>query len=102
VTLYTDVTARQQAEERFRQAQKMAAIGRATAGLAHDFNNLLTSIIGSAELLERDIGPDSRLAPRLAIVQQSEERGADLVQRLLAFARKQPLEPAVVDLLSSR
>jgi signal transduction histidine kinase len=98
VTLYTDVTAQHRAEERFRQAQKMAAIGRITAGIAHDFNNLLTSIMGSAELLERDIAADPRLVQRLAIVFRSAERGADLVQRLLAFARKQPLEPAAVDL----
>lgn len=98
VTLYADVTAQHLAEERFRQAQKMAAIGRFTAGIAHDFNNLLMSIIGNAELLERDVGADPQMLQRLAIVLQSAERGADLVRRLLAFARKQPLAPAVVDL----
>ena len=98
VTLYTDVTARHQAEERLRQAEKMAAVGRLTAGIAHDFNNLLSSIIGNADLLERDIGADAALARRLAIIQQSAERGADLVQRLLAFARKQPLDPVAVNL----
>jgi signal transduction histidine kinase len=98
VTLYTDVTARHQSEERLRQAQKMAAVGRLTAGIAHDFNNLLSSIIGNADLLGLDIGAEPRLASRLAIVLQSAERGADLVQRLLAFARKQPLEPVAVNL----
>jgi signal transduction histidine kinase len=98
VTLYTDVTARHQSEERLRQAEKMAAVGRLTAGIAHDFNNLLSSIIGNADLLEREIAAEPRLAPRLATILQSAERGADLVQRLLAFARKQPLEPVAVNL----
>ena len=98
VTLYTDATARQQAEERLRQAEKMAAVGRLTAGIAHDFNNLLSSIIGNADLLERDIGANPVLARRVGIIQQSAKRGADLVQRLLAFARKQPLDPIAVNL----
>jgi signal transduction histidine kinase len=98
VTLYGDATTRYQAEERLRQAQKMAALGRLTAGIAHDFNNLLSSIMGNADLLERDIGADPVLARRLSIITQSAERGADLVQRLLAFARRQPLEPVAVDL----
>jgi signal transduction histidine kinase len=98
VTLYTDATARQQAEERLRQAEKMAAVGRLTAGIAHDFNNLLSSIVGNADLLERDIGANPVLARRVGIIQQSAKRGADLVQRLLAFARKQPLDPIAVNL----
>jgi signal transduction histidine kinase len=98
VTLYADVTARHQSEERLRQAEKMAAVGRLTAGVAHDFNNLLSSIIGNAELLERDLGSNPRQAQRLALVLQSAERGSDLVQRLLAFSRKQPLNPVQVDL----
>jgi signal transduction histidine kinase len=98
VTLYSDVTARHQAEERLRQAEKMAAVGRLTAGVAHDFNNLLSSITGNADLLEREIGTDPILARRLGMILQSAERGADLVQRLLAFARKQPLEAVAVNL----
>ena len=98
VTLYTDVTARHQAEERLRQAQKMAAVGRLTAGIAHDFNNLLSSITGNADLLERDIGEDPKQARRLGVIVRSAERGAELVQRLLAFARKQPLDPLAVNL----
>jgi signal transduction histidine kinase len=98
VTLYSDITARQQAEERLRQAEKMAAVGRLTAGIAHDFNNLLSSIIGNADLLERDVGQDPAQARRLAIIVGSAERGAELVQRLLAFARRQPLEPVAVNL----
>jgi signal transduction histidine kinase len=98
VTLYSDVTARHQAEERVRQAQDMAAVGRLTAGIAHDFNNLLSSIMGNADLLVPDIDADPILARRLAMILQSAERGADLVQRLLGFTRKQPLEPVAVDL----
>jgi signal transduction histidine kinase len=98
VTLYSDATARHQAEERLRQAEKMAAIGRLTAGIAHDFNNLLSSVIGNADLLERSVGGDPVLARRLGIIIQSAERGTELVQRLLAFARKQPLEPVAVNL----
>jgi signal transduction histidine kinase len=98
VTLYSDVTARHQAEERVRQAEKMAAIGRLTAGIAHDFNNLLSSIFGNADLLDRDFGDDPRQARRIGIILQSAERGSDLVQRMLAFARKQVLDPVPVNL----
>jgi signal transduction histidine kinase len=98
VTLYSDVTARHHAEERVRQVEKMAAIGRLTAGIAHDFNNLLSSITGNADMLERDIGEDPRQARRIATILQSAERGSDLVQRLLAFARKQVLDPVPVNL----
>ncbi|HET8996190.1 MAG TPA: PAS-domain containing protein [Acetobacteraceae bacterium] len=97
VTLYTDVTARRAAEERMREAQKMAAIGRLTAGVAHDFNNVLTSIMGSAELLERRLGDDPAAARKLAVILQGAQRGADLVQQLLAFSRKQPLVPIAVE-----
>ncbi len=97
VTLYGDVTARHQAEERLRQAEKMAAIGRLTAGIAHDFNNLLSSIIGNADLLDRDL-EEPNWARSLDIIVRAAERGADLVQRLLAFARKQQLNPAAVHL----
>jgi len=100
VTLYTDVTARQQSEQKLRQAEKMAAIGRLTAGIVHDFNNLLSTIIGNAELLQRDLAGGGNTAPerRLQLVLESAGRGADLVGRLLAFARKQQLAPSVVDL----
>ena len=98
VTLYRDVTARRQAEERMRQAQTMAAIGRLTAGVAHDFNNLLISISGNAEMLHDQLQVHSDHARRLSVILQAAERGADLVRRLLAFARKQSLTPSQVDL----
>ncbi len=98
VTLYTDVTARHQAEERMRQAQTMASIGRLTSGVAHDFNNLLSSIIGNAEMLQRDLCDDPVHGRQTAIIVQSASRGAALVRQLLAFSRKQTLAPTAVDL----
>ncbi|MEJ0018106.1 MAG: PAS-domain containing protein [Acetobacteraceae bacterium] len=98
VTLYTDVTIRRQTEERLRQAQTMAAIGRLTAGVAHDFNNLLVAISGNAEIVHRELPEESVQARRLAVVLQAAGRGADLVRRLLAFSRKQPMTPELVDL----
>ena len=98
VALYTDVTARHQAEERLRQAQTMAAIGRLTSGVAHDFNNLLISISGNAEMLHNQLSGNPGHARRLAVILQSAGRGGDLVRQLLAFSRKQALTPVQVDL----
>jgi len=98
VTLYTDVTERRQTEERLRQAQTMAAVGRLTAGVAHDFNNLLAAITGNAEILHEQLRDNPTYAHRLAIVLQAAGRGADLVRRLLAFSRKQALTPEFVNL----
>jgi signal transduction histidine kinase len=98
VTLYTDVTARRQAEERLRQAQTMAAVGRLTAGVAHDFNNLLAAITGNAEILHSLLADHPAHGRRLAMILQTAGRGADLVRRLLAFSRKQELAPVPVDL----
>jgi signal transduction histidine kinase len=98
VTLYTDVTARRQAEERLRQAQTMAAVGRLTAGIAHDFNNLLAAITANTEILQSQLSSDPAHGQRLAMVLQTASRGADLVRRLLAFSRRQELAPVLVDL----
>jgi signal transduction histidine kinase len=98
VTLYADVTARHQTEERLRQAQTMAAIGRLTSGVAHDFNNLLSVISGNAEMLHNHLRGHPTHANRLAIILQATARGSDLVRQLLAFSRKQPLTPVQADL----
>jgi PAS domain S-box-containing protein len=92
-----DVTAHQQLEEEFRQAQKMEAVGRLAGGVAHDFNNLLTIITGYAELT-LDLLTDSQLRSYQEEVLKAGERAGGLVRRLLAFTRRQSLEPQVVDL----
>jgi len=98
VALYTDVTERRQTEERLRQAQTMAAIGRLTSGVAHDFNNLLSAISGNAETLHDQLSEHPTHARRLAVILQATGRGSDLVRQLLAFSRKQPLAPVKADL----
>ncbi len=88
-----------QAEDALRQAQKMEAVGQLTGGIAHDFNNLLTGIVGSLELLQRRVaeGRTGDLARYAGVAMESAHRAAALTQRLLAFARRQPLEPRPVD-----
>ena len=98
-----DVTEARAAEERLRLALKMETIGQLTGGVAHDFNNLLTVIVGNIETIRRNLGDgnDGR-APRLRRAAEQAMRGAEraasLTQRLLAFARRQPLEPKPIDI----
>ncbi len=87
------------AEEQLRQSQKMQAVGQLTGGIAHDFNNLLTGIIGNLELLQHRIaaGHIDGLQRHATMAAMSAQRAAALTQRLLAFARRQPLEPKRVE-----
>ena len=85
------------AQEALRQAQKVESLGQLTGGVAHDFNNLLTPIIGNLDLLGRR-ALDERQARLVRSALESAERARTLVQRLLAFARRQPLQPGPVDL----
>jgi PAS domain S-box-containing protein len=88
----------EQAQEALRQSQKLEAMGQLTGGVAHDFNNLLTPITGTLDLLQRrDVG-DERTQRQIAGALASAERAKILVQRLLAFARRQPLQLAGVDI----
>jgi signal transduction histidine kinase len=96
--LKTEVTERKQAEAQLVQAQKMEAIGNLTGGMAHDFNNLLGVIIGNLDIL-REARKDDPVVDELAReAVDAAVRGADLTRRLLAFARRQPLQPERVDL----
>ena len=87
-----------QAREALLQSQKMDAIGQLTGGIAHDFNNLLTAILGSLELVRKRPGIDGRAALLIDNAMQAARRGANLTQRMLAFARRQDLKPELVEI----
>ncbi|MDO8298420.1 PAS domain-containing sensor histidine kinase [Lacisediminimonas sp.] len=93
----SDITERLALEDRLRQSQRLDSIGQLTGGVAHDFNNLLTVILGNAELLTAQIAPHSRQHALAKWILEAAQRGADLTQRLLAFARKQALNPKITD-----
>ncbi len=92
-----DLTSRHRIEEELRQAQKMEAIGQLTGGLAHDFNNLLTIISGNLEMLEMKL-QDPKALTLLKEAQGATDDGAKLTGQLLAFGRRQPLNPRMTDL----
>jgi PAS domain S-box-containing protein len=92
-----DITEQRQAEEALRQSQKLEAMGQLTGGVAHDFNNLLTPIVGSLDMLYRQGLGTERQRRLIEGALQSADRAKVLVQRLLAFARRQPLQPCPVD-----
>jgi PAS domain S-box-containing protein len=98
VAICQDVTDRRMAERQLAQAQKMEGVGQLTGGVAHDFNNLLTVIIGNLDMLAEWPGADARARETAEIALRAADRGADLVRSLLAFSRKQPLQPRVVNL----
>ena len=95
--LQAEIDEHRATEASLRQAQKLEAIGQLTGGIAHDFNNLMTVIIGNLEFAKMRAGENASVAPRLHAALQAAERGVTLIQRLLAFARKQPLDPRSVD-----
>jgi PAS domain S-box-containing protein len=95
---FRDITERRRLEDHFRQVQKMEAIGQLTGGIAHDFNNLLAVIIGNLDLLERQINDNEPAAKRIRTARDASFRGADLTRRLLAFARRETLQPKEIDL----
>jgi PAS domain S-box-containing protein len=92
-----DLTDKQAAEAQLRQAQKMDSIGQLTGGIAHDFNNVLTVITGTIGILADAVADRPELAAITKLIDDAAERGAQLTKHLLAFARKQPLQPREID-----
>ncbi|HEX5777332.1 MAG TPA: PAS domain-containing protein [Xanthobacteraceae bacterium] len=97
-SIATNITEQKRAEKQLAQAQRMEAVGQLTGGIAHDFNNLLTVIVGNAELLTEELSGDKRLQPLARLTLEAAERSAALTQRLLAFGRRQVLEPKATDI----
>src|SRR6185312_1249741 len=95
-----DLTERVAMEERLRQSQKMEAVGQLTGGVAHDFNNLLTAVVGNLDLLTPRLANDPAATRFLVAAQRAAETGAKLTEQLLAFSRRQHLQPRAVDLNS--
>ena len=100
----TDITKRRETEEVLRrkelelqQAQRLDAVGRLAGGVAHDFNNLLTTILGPAELAERQLPPGHAVRDELAEIRDSARRASELTKKLLAFGRQQVMTPVVVE-----
>ncbi len=93
-----EVTEQRRLEESLREAQKLEAVGRLAGGMAHEFNNLMQAILGQVELAGRELGPGNPLRPRLAAVERSAARAADLTAQLLAFARRGLARPRVFGL----
>ncbi|MDX5378883.1 MAG: PAS-domain containing protein [Halomonas sp.] len=98
VTLYSDLSDRRTIEQQLQQAQKMEVLGQLTGGVAHDFNNLLAAILGNLQLLEQQADLPKRARRYTERALDVGERGTQLVQRLLAFSRKQHLQPEWVDI----
>ncbi|WP_245259738.1 response regulator [Methylopila sp. 73B] len=97
--LREEVAERERAEEQLRQAQKMEAVGQLTGGIAHDFNNMLTGVMGSLDIIRRriDSGRLDDLDRFMTAASTSAQRAANLTQRLLAFSRRQSLDPRAID-----
>lgn len=97
-TVWRDITGRKLLEEELRQAQKLEAVAKLAGGIAHDFNNLLMAISGNAELLQIDCEAGSENGEIIAEILHASERAAALIEQLLAYSRKQILQPRVMDL----
>jgi PAS domain S-box-containing protein len=98
-TVTRDLREPKRVEEQLRQSQKMEAIGQLTGGVAHDFNNLLMAVVGNLDLLRRHMPQNPKLLRFIDGAMQGAQRGAALTQRLLAFARRQDLQPQPVDVV---
>ena len=92
-----DITARKQLQDQLVRSQKMEAFGQLAGGLAHDFNNFLTTILGYSDLLLNELGMKGTIADHISEIRSAAGRASDLTAQLLAFSRKHPLAPCVVD-----
>ena len=98
VIVVSDITIRRRLEEQLFQSQRMESIGRLSGGVAHDFNNLLTVILTTVSLIDEETGGDHPLKDDIDEIREAAQRAAGLTRQLLAFSRRQVLQPAVVDL----
>ena len=98
LTTVHDISDRVKLEDQLRQAQKMEAVGRLAGGIAHDFNNLLTAIRGNAELMSHRVKADPAMAAEVDEILHAADRAASLTRQLLAFSRKQVLQPVALDI----
>ena len=98
LVILRDMTERKANEKRLIQAQRMEAIGQLTSGMAHDFNNLLAVVVGGLGQLEREIKDNGKVRELLDVCLRSSLQGAELIHRLLAFSRRQPLVPKIFEL----
>jgi signal transduction histidine kinase/CheY-like chemotaxis protein len=96
--LHLEMEQRRTAEDQLRQIHKMEAVGQLTGGIAHDFNNLLTIVVGQLEMAQNRVSADPRTVASLQAALRAAERGAALTRHLLAFARRQHLDPRPVDI----
>jgi signal transduction histidine kinase/response regulator RpfG family c-di-GMP phosphodiesterase len=92
-----DATERRSLEEQLTQARKMEAVGQLTGGVAHDFNNLLTVVLGNVDYLARQTDDDGKRDRRIEAIRQAASRGRDLTRQLLAFSRRQQLNPVTLE-----
>jgi nitrogen-specific signal transduction histidine kinase/CheY-like chemotaxis protein len=94
----TEITERKRLEEQLLQSQKMEAVGQLAGGVAHDFNNILTAIVGYTDLLAAELGTNAQQLEDLEEIRKAARRAAALTRQLLAFSRKQVLEPRIIDI----
>jgi PAS domain S-box-containing protein len=98
VAIERDITERLALEAQLRQSQRLESVGQLTGGVAHDFNNLLTVVLGNADLLYDELDENDARRPLAEMIVGAAQKGAELTQRLLAFSRRQALDPKIVDI----